>query len=232
MPLKEDLISQIEKNIALSLVPEYKTKAHTSDTFEAFVMSIILKAAVEADVQTPIEWETTQEKATKDILFRRSPGHVNDSKEYTHAILKFPNTPSLEVHLGIYVVGVSGVPQECDIAIIYADEAQRCRRIVNGGAVVRSTKVFIGVECKCYQNSKLSLNMGRAFLGLKKDLSNNGTYYFAFNDEKTSVKKLLARHHKEKAVHNLMPFSKKEKRRFQSSLENMFEDLKAKHQIN
>ena len=39
MPLKDELIKEIEDNLNAALIPIYKDKANASDVFEAFVLS-------------------------------------------------------------------------------------------------------------------------------------------------------------------------------------------------
>lgn len=145
---------------------------------------------------------------------------------YTHAVLNFPNADSLEVHLGIYAIGKADIPQECDIAVIKRSEAERCRGVINGNVPVKSTHVLIGVECKCYETSNISLGLGRSFLGLVKDFSRQGSYFFVFNNVYQSVEKLLS-HHKQEWEHNLTPTSTKEIERLRHSFQSRFKNYKA-----
>jgi hypothetical protein len=228
MALREDLIREIENNLRASLVPSYTQKAKASDAFEAFVFSIIVRAAIEEGARTPIEWEDTSGRpASNRVMFRRSPGYINyRGVPYTHAIIDFPDAEPLEVHLGIYAIGVANIPQECDIAVVKRSEAEKCRRIANGNAPVSSTNVLIGVECKCYESSRISLGLGRSFLGLIKDFSSKGKYFFVFNNSYKSVEKLLS-HHNQEWEHNLTPTSMKEIDRLRYSFQSRFKRYKS-----
>jgi hypothetical protein len=230
MTLRDDLLSDIESRLQATLIPSYRNKSQAWDLFEAFVFSILVEAAVEEGAQLPIQFEDTSGNASSNLLFRRSPGHVNDSEKYVHAVLKFPidgQTLELEAHLGVYAVGASGVPQECDIALVLRKEGQRCRKIHNKRAVIKSTSILLGVECKCYESSSISLGLGRSFLGLVQDLSSKGRYYFVFNGTKSSVEKLLS-HYEKGWEHNLSPSSSKEIERLRYAFQDRLKSLKAR----
>jgi hypothetical protein len=237
MALEDALLAEIESKLGRALIPTYCRKAKAWDLFEAFVFSIILQAAIEEGAETPIEFYDTSGKVSSDILFRTSPGYINEIEKYTHALLKFPTGKKtstgeqkkleFEVHIGIYSSGSSGVAQECDVAVLLKIEGDRCRRIKSQKAVVKSVNILIGVECKCYQKSNISLGSGRSFLGLVQDLSSKGEYYFVFNGIKPSVEKLLS-HYDKGWEHNLSPSSKKEVERLRYSFQNRFKYLKAK----
>jgi hypothetical protein len=230
MTLRTDLLNQIQSRLS-SLTSTYISKADASDLFEAFIFTILLDAAEREGVVTPIPFEDTSGSVTSNIFFRRSPGYINeDANPYTHAVLNFPKngeTLELEAHIGIYAVGASGVPQECDIAVVLRQEGQRCRRVSDKKSVVKSTNILIGVECKCYQSSKVALGLGRSFLGLVQDLSSNGKYFFVFNGEKASVEKILA-HYNKGWEHNISPTSAKEIERLRNVFQERFKNLKAK----
>jgi len=226
MTLRDDLIEEIESNLDAALIPDYRDRANASDVFEAFVFSIILQAATEEGAPEP-QWEDTYGDPAAGINFRRSPGYINSrTTRYTHVILDFPDAEPLEVHLGIYAIGAANIPQECDIAVVKRSEGKRCRDVDNGYVPVKSTHVLIGVECKCYESSNISLGLGRSFLGLVKDFSGNGNYFFVFNNTYKSVEKLLS-HHKQEWEHNLTPTSAREVNRLRHSFQSRFKYYKA-----
>lgn len=230
MKLRDKLLKDIQSRLTNNLKGSYKNKADASDLFELFIFNILLEAAINEGAKLPIYFEDTSGKKTSQLLFRRSPGYINDKKSYTHAVLQLPSNNGileLEAHIGIYAVGASGVPQECDIAVLYRYEGQGCRLVKNNRNVVKSTNIVIGVECKCYQSSQISLGLGRSFLGLVQDLSSNGKYFFVFNGNKPSVEKILA-HYNKGWEHNLSPTSSKEIERLRYVFQERFKNLKAK----
>ncbi|MEH1823244.1 MAG: hypothetical protein V7L31_29930 [Nostoc sp.] len=238
MRLHSDLLGKIELQLTRlksTLDYTYKSKAKANDLFEAFIFTILLDAAIRENVNRPIQFEDTSGNITSDILFRRSPGYINyQKKKYTHAVLIFPTKGDdleLEVHLGIYAVGSSKVPQECDIAVLLRTEGKRCRNVKNKNSiVVKSTNIVIGVECKCHESSKVALGSGRSFLGLVQDFSSNGKYFFVFNNEKPSVEKMLS-HYDKGWEHNLSPTSIKEIDRLRNLFQDRFKILKAKVEL-
>jgi len=158
------------------------------------------------------------------LVFRTSPGNIGSRRHpYTHAVIRFPNKPVLEYHVGIYVAGQSDVPHECDVAVLYQTEAQTCRQ--NPGILPRYHKVLLGPECKFYTvNVKLAL--GRAFLGLVADISYRyGERYFVMNTSSDSVAKLLAKH-KRKPGHDLIPNQAGEVTKLRSSFRDVFDSFK------
>lgn len=228
MSLRDDLIQEIENNLSAALIPSYKNKAHAADAFEAFVFSIIIQAAVEEGAKLPIRWEDTDGIGTTSLTFRRSPGYINSKADrYTHAVLDFPNADPLEVHLGIFAIGTADIPQECDIAVVKRSEAKKCRRVINGNVSIKSTHVLIGVECKCYESSKISLGLGRSFLGLVKDFSAKQKFFFVFNNKYKSVEKLLSHHHDDKWEHDLTPTSLAKIERLRNKFRSRFQQYKA-----
>lgn len=234
MKLKDDLLKEIKDQLGKrgsTLNYSYESKAKSNDLFEAFIFTILLSDAIKENVKIPIRFEDTSGKITSNILFRRSPGYINDpNNKYTHAVLIFPTKGDdleLEVHLGIYAVGSSKVPQECDVAVLLRKEGERCRSVSVRKSVVKSTNILIGVECKCHESSEVALGSGRSFLGLVQDFSSNGKYFFVFNNKKPSVEKMLS-HYDKKWEHNLSPTSTKEIERLRNLFQDRFKILKAK----
>lgn len=234
MALKDDLLKDIKSQLGKlgsTLSFTYRSKAEANDLFEAFIFTILLEAAIKENVRLPIAFEDTLGNKASNILFRRSPGYINEQKnKYTHAVLNFPTRSDdleLEAHIGIYAVGSSKVPQECDIAVLSRKEGQRCRQIRGRKTVVKSTNIVIGVECKCYESSKVALGLGRSFLGLVQDFSSNGKYFFVFNNEKPSVEKMLS-HYDKGWENNLSPTSLKEIESLRNLFQRRFKILKTK----
>lgn len=222
--LKKNLLISVRKSINID--QKYKNKVAASDLFEAYIFSIIIDAAKEEGAQ--VIWEDIDGKQASNVIFRRSPGYINSrADKYTHAILDFQDQKiQLEVHLGIYTLGNSNVIHECDVAVIKREEALRCRAVNNGCVPIKSTAIVIGIECKCYENSRITLGLGRSFIGLIKDLHRKNKYFFVFNTTQTSVEKLLSYHHTNWA-HNITPKSIREVAKLKASFQTAFQYYKA-----
>jgi hypothetical protein len=135
-----------------------------NDLYEAYVWSLVLEAA-------------QRENATVRLLdrlgrpptafwFRTSPSDIfSSAHDYCHAQVDFPGCPSLEAHIGIYISGKSKVNHEADVAVLYKDEADVCRR---DAVHPRSGKVLLTAERKFYIDSNVGIGLGRSFLGLIK----------------------------------------------------------------
>lgn len=101
----------------------------------------------------------------KSAGFRRGPGNLW-TPGFTYAVATFPGSKKVEVHLGVKVTGTSGVPHECDVALIDSAECARSR----AGAVHPRHQFLVGaIEAKHYQVSP-GLDVGREFIGLASEI--------------------------------------------------------------
>jgi hypothetical protein len=184
-PNVQSLVNQIQSALA-PLPPSLTNQSHGSDLFEAYILTIALEAA-KAEGAT-VTYETVQGTVPTQFVFRTSPGHIYSTRHsYTHAVIAFPDKDDLEAHVGVRVVGKSGVLHECDIAVLDRAEAQGCRLNMSEP---RSPKVRIAAEAKFYSTA-LGLDLGRSFIGLASDLSAKHTCFVA-NTTSVSLTRLLA----------------------------------------
>lgn len=167
------------------------------DIFEVYVLTLVIRAAGAEGAK--ISYICRDGSAATSMIIRTSPGLIYSTvKNYTHAVIDFPNRPALEAHVGIKVAGKSGVLHELDVAVLERAEAENCRR---NSVSPRSTKVLVGIECKFYA-SALKLHLARGFIGLVNDLSAKSPF-FVTNTNSASVEKLLShrvRHGWEKEI--------------------------------
>lgn len=162
----QELIDYVERAIG-RLRADYRGHATESDLYEAALLTISV-AAVRAAGGTTMFTDDLRTTTTQ-LRFRAGPGYLW-SRNFTFVVAEFPTTTKrLEVHLGVMVVGASGVAHECDVAIITQDEARRSRvhrSHPRGGGLVAA------IEAKNYSASP-ELGIGRAFLGLASELQQN-----------------------------------------------------------
>jgi hypothetical protein len=183
------LLSELKAILTDARSYGYDTKSQSSDVFEGYIWALILKAAREKGAD--IYYETVRHVATNNLLFRTAPGNIfSTTRPYTHAVIRFAGKPELELHVGIKVTGTSGVLHECDVAVLYREEAISCR---SNEVHPRSSALIIAVECKYYA-STLPLDLGRSFLGLAGEIHRQGRY-FVTNSQSSSIVSLL-NHHK------------------------------------
>jgi hypothetical protein len=86
--------------------------------------------------------------------------------------------------------------------------------------------VVIALEAKFY-TVPLSLSLGRAFLGLVRDLS-SGSVFFVMNRHAPSIEKLLA-HKKQKWDKDIIPGNARAVARLRNALQTAFVNYKAAH---
>ena len=222
MPLRPSLLSEIETALGSALTPNLTAASAGSDLFEAYVFTLILRAATEEGAT--VTFENVDGNRPQTFTFRTSPGQIWwDARPYTHAVLSFAGKPSLEVHLGVYIAGKSGVFHEADLAVLFRDEAQTCRQ---NGVPPRSARVLIATECKFYSTTP-GLGLARGFVGLCSDLTSRDCY-FVMNSTSNSVEKLLA-HKRKNWEHQVFPSSTGPVLRLRNSFQHAFKNFKVRY---
>jgi hypothetical protein len=196
----------------------YGSYSQSNDVFEGYIWAIVLVAA--RYERANIHYETSSGDPTRSLLFRTSPGNLfSTTRPYTHAVIRFPDVPELEAHIGVKVAGKSRLLHECDVAVLYRDEARNCGR---NAVHPRSSAVVLTVECKFY-SSTLPLDLGRSFLGLAGEISKEGRYLIT-NSTSRSIETLLT-HHKLDREAGVVP-DRKQADDLQKSFERLFRDYK------
>jgi hypothetical protein len=138
--------------------------APSRDLYEAALLVVATQAAEAAGGTCLITSDGYSQ--SPEIIFRRAPGNLWLGG-FTYVVVTFPGTPRrMEVHLGIYVVGASGVPHESDVAMLDQREAERSRQ---GFVHPRRRGLVASIEAKNYAASP-GLGIGRGFLGLSGEL--------------------------------------------------------------
>ncbi len=197
MPLRQELLDEIQSAIGSSLVPNLSTASTASDLFEAYVFCIVLRAASEEGAS--VTFENVDGTQTKALTFGTSPGHIwSTAQAYSHAIIQFSGKRELEAHLGVYVTGKSSVLHEADIAVMWRSESITCRQ---NHAEPRNASLLLSVECKFYTTS-LGLGLARGFVGFCTDFTSERCFFVA-NTNSDPVERLLA-HHKRKWEHRVL----------------------------
>lgn len=223
MSINSSLLQGIRSRLGNVINPNFTTVSDTSDLFEAYIFSIVLRAAINEGAS--ISYKNVLNNTAQSLVLRRSPGKIHSTAHlYTHAVVEFPNKPSLEVHLKVRIQGRSRVLHECDLSVIHQEEADSCRA---RNREPRSSKIALAVECKHY-TSQLKLDLARSFIGLTSELRVEGDCYFVSNSASESVAKLLA-HNRKKWEHNIVPGSANDVNRLMYSFQSTFKDFKARH---
>lgn len=143
----------------------YTVRSKPWDVYEGFVFTLAVLTA--ADVGANVEFRTVKGVPTRDLVFRTSPGEIWSTRhDYTHALVSIPKVPELEIHLGVKIEGASRVAHECDVLILWAAEAEYCRRNLR---LPRTRYCVTVAECKFY-GSPPTLGTARGFEGLCVDL--------------------------------------------------------------
>ncbi|MFD4393741.1 hypothetical protein [Kitasatospora sp. NPDC058478] len=183
----DQLIGEIKSLLGAGTV-SYDAASKLSDVYEGYVFSLIVGTASRHGAT--VTYEDVGGSKVGSLLFRTGPGQLYaNSHPFTHAVIEFDGAPALEVHLGVYVQGTSGVLHECDVLVLPADEAalSRAQQIAPRG----STCVLI-VECKYYL-SNLGIGLARNFEGLRADIRTQGELFVSNIGSSSIVRYLDAR---------------------------------------
>ncbi|WP_299956813.1 hypothetical protein [uncultured Roseobacter sp.] len=222
MSLRSDMWNDISAAIASATSANLTAASAGNDLYECYVWALVLNAARREGAT--IRLLTRSGSPATSFYFRTSPSSIfSITHDYCHAEIRFPRSPILEAHIGIYVSGKSRVNHECDVAVLYQDEADTCR---SNNVHPRSSKVVMSVECKYYLSSSLGVDLGRSFLGLIDDIYSNNRF-FVSTQNAGSVDKLFARHRKEYEI-GLSPLTPDLEARLRGSFEKVFRDFKAR----
>jgi hypothetical protein len=223
MPNRAAMLAEIQATLTAAVVPSLTTASSASDVYEAYLFSLVIEAA--RSEGATISYGCISGGPPNPFVFRTSPGYIaSDEHNYGYAVIEFQNCPVLEAHVGVRVAGHSHVLHECDVSVIWQDEAQLCRNRAPLLVAPRSSKLLIAVEAKHYTGG-LPLHLGRAFLGLERDLSAQRVYFVA-NRGAGSIEKLLA-HKKRLWDSNINPTYPDRADRLHHSFRNAFKDFKA-----
>lgn len=222
--MNQQLLTAIRQRLGGAIAPNLTTASKGYDLFEAYVFTLVLDAADRQGAS--IAFENDSGTPVSTFQFRTSPGQLGRGN-YSHARLNFgPRKPELEVHVGVYLAGVSKVAHEADVAVILRDEAQLSRAT---GALPRYSSLILAAECKFYQSAvggAVGVGLGRGFLGLNVDLANR-IVFFVMTRGSGNVAGLLA-HHKKRWDASIVPSSPNDVNRLVSEFETVFRDFKAR----
>ncbi|MCC3314883.1 hypothetical protein [Nocardia africana] len=182
------LISEIRTCLGTEDI-SYKSSSAPPDVYEGFVFSLVVSTASRHGAT--VRYEDVHGIETDQLVFRTGPGQLyGDTQPFTHAVIDFSGAPSLEVHLGVYVQGSSGVLHECDVLVLPAEEARICRaqRIAP-----RGSQALLIIECKYYV-SNLGIGLARNFEGLRADVRTQSEIFVSNTRSPSAAKYFDARH--------------------------------------
>lgn len=224
MMTASDLISQISSILGPALGTNYSASSAANDAFEGYTFAIVVKAARAAGAT--VTFESNQGKPTNKLIFRTSPGYIFSQKRaYTHAVIEFPNCPSLEAHIGVMISGKSKILHECDVAVIERNEARVCRTDM---VHPRVSKVPLAVECKFYASS-LGLGSARGYLGLVEELTKENRWLVT-NSTSDNAEKMIT-YHKADWEFDLSSPTSPTATDLEAKFKKAFRNYKAKHKV-
>ncbi|WP_306368603.1 hypothetical protein [Nocardiopsis sp. CC223A] len=182
-----NLINEI-KNLLENNATSYHSASAVSDVYEGYIFSLIVSTASRHGAA--VSYENIYGEKANDLIFRTSPGQLyGDSHPFTHAVIEFYGAPALEVHLGVFVQGTSGVLHECDVLVLPAEEAALSR---TQNIAPRGSQCLLIVECKYYV-SNLGIGLARNFEGLRSDIRTQGELFVSNIGSPSIVRYLDAR---------------------------------------
>src|SRR5690242_12125644 len=122
----DELIDAISLTVGTLVGVGAITASADNDRFEAYVWSIVVRAA--GAENAIVTYRNPNKLEVNELLFRTSPGSISSKvPQFTYALIQFPGKPELEAHIGIKIQGKSRVPHECDVVVLPSSEADTCR---------------------------------------------------------------------------------------------------------
>ena len=225
MPIRNNLISDIRNTLTSSMPPSLSSSSDASDLYEAYLFALICEAA--RTEGATVSFRSINSSNPSSFIFRTSPGYISSkTHDYGYGVINFQGKPLLEAHVGVRVAGASKVLHECDICVLFHDEAELCRTS-SGNVAPRASKLVIAVEAKFYTSS-LGLGLGRGFLGFTLDMSAIDKAYFVTNRPAPSIGKLLS-HKKRYWDKNIQPQNTNDVDRLRNQFQTAFKDFCAKN---
>jgi hypothetical protein len=220
MTVETDLINEIQDMLGNTLTLPLTTPTAAPDLFEAYVLTIVLRAAVAENAV--VSYENRSGNTPTEFVFRTSPSYLSTTThDFTHAVIRFPGKPTLEGHIGIFIAGKSRVRCETDIAVLLRTEAETCRQ--THSALPRHSKILLTVECKFYTGN-IPLHQARSFLGLQRDISHvKGNQFLVINTSSLTGVQLVNEHHGKGWDNEIHPSSATAVTRLQNSFQKVFQ---------
>jgi hypothetical protein len=215
----DDLLNEIRGLVG---AVSYHSASDVFDVYEGYVFALIVSTA--SSHGATVTYEDVHGAMASGLLFRTSPGQLyNTNQPYTHAIVEFSGAPALEVHLGVYVQGTSGVLHECDVLVLPAEEAaiSRAQKIAP-----RGNQCVLVVECKYYVTSQVGIGLARNFEGLRADVRTQDELFVSNTGSPNMVRYLDAR--KREYERNVVPGSR-QAGYLQAAIRNVFKGYMSKH---
>lgn len=215
----DDLLHEIQGLVG---AVSYHSASAASDVYEGYVFALIVSTASRHGAS--VSYEDVHGAKVPGLLFRTSPGQLySTSNPYTHALIKFSGAPALEVHLGVYVQGTSGVLHESDVLVLPAEEAaiSRAQRIAP-----RGSQCVLVVECKYYVTSQVGIGLARNFEGLRADVRTQDELFVSNTGSPNMVRYLGARNRE--FERNVVPGSH-QAGYLQAAIRNAFKGYLNKH---
>ena len=102
----DDLLIELQNHLQAAV--SYSTASEANDIYEGFAFSLVVATARKSGAA--VHYEDVTGSKTHSLVFRTRPGRLWSTRHnYTHAVVEFGTAPALEVHVGVYVQGSSGV---------------------------------------------------------------------------------------------------------------------------
>ena len=182
------LLTAVRSALTTARTLGYNSRSAAHDVYEAYLLTLFLRAAKNDGWH--YELRDTSNAITTHAVFRMGPGRL-PVPNYTHAYLTKIGKEPLEAHIGVKVLGASGVAHEFDLLVLTSNSADRCRKAY---ADPNASDVVAHAEAK-YYGADIPLHLGRGMVGLAFDCRLFDKSVLATNRNSRSVEILLLNYH-------------------------------------
>lgn len=120
------------------------------------------------------------------FYFRGSPTKLWRDDKYGYVELKDSDGNEYELHLGVEVLGNSGVDQEVDIGLYPKEDAEYARVKKLDECNVKGKNALLAIECKNYDKTQLDKKLARTYVGQTIDITKD-FYYGKIKGHKSRI---------------------------------------------
>ena len=171
--------------------------AALNDYYEAYLW------AETVDVARANSWTVNYVNAGpagNEFTFRRGPGLLTSKTKYTYATLSDGGNRKGELHVGVRVIGKSGVLHEFDVVALKEPDVTLAR---HGGYQPRQQATRLHIEAK-FHTADLSLGVARSIVGLQADCPAVHGFLVSRGKGSSTLRQLI-KHYGGTYVHNAVP---------------------------
>jgi len=90
----QTLLNSVRGALKMAVAANYVSEAKADDAYEAYILSLVVQAALAEGATNPPMFQDKWGKSTKSLVLRRGPGDIwGTTRRFTHVVLQFAKSP-------------------------------------------------------------------------------------------------------------------------------------------